>query len=180
MAGLTLAFGMTMAGVFCLYGSWRRLSVFYPVGRYIGWLLLLVACITWITSSNVELGISYAMLAIAVCAWLLVIINYELRAGKQKNISETELVLPRGATLLRHGLMFVVAVLLAGITGAYLSTAFISLLPWQLGNALVLAMLLMPVLWGAGAWWALADPQLARPGIGMSLLLVISLLILYI
>jgi hypothetical protein len=179
MVGQALAFSITLAGVFCLYGSWRRLSFFYPVARYIGWLLLLVACIAWIVSSNIELGISYAMLAITVCAWLLVILNYELRTGKQKDLIETELVLPRGATLLRHASMFLLAILLAGITAACLSTAFISMLPWQLGNALVLAMLLMPVLWGAGAWWALADPQLARPGIGMGVLLVISLLILY-
>lgn len=179
MAGPVLAFGITMAGVFCLYGSWRHMSFFHPLGGYLGWLLLLVACFAWSASSNVELGISYAILAMAVCAWLLVIFNYELRAGKQRNLTEAELVLPRGATVLRHGVMFLVAVPLAGITAAYLSTAFVILLPWQLGNAMVFAMLLMPVVWGAGAYWSLADPALARPTLGMSLLLCLSLLILY-
>lgn len=180
MAAMAFAFSLTLAGASCLYGSWRRLALFKPWGKPAGWMLLLLSCWLWTRASNIEFGISYALMAVALCAWALVLFNYELRQQKQSaDNGAASLVLPRASTLLRHGLMFLLAIPLAGLMAAYLSTALVTLLPWQLGNALVLAMLLMPVVWGAGAYWSLADPKLLRPTIGQSLLLGLSLLILY-
>lgn len=178
---ITFALLLAVAGLACLFSSWRRLAI--AKGRpvtFIGWLLLLLAVPFWRLALGLEFGLSYALLCSALLAWLTVFINYELRQGRQREIASVTLQLPNGAALERHLLLFLLAVPLAGLASAFSTTAVMLLLPVQTGNALVATLLLLPIVWGAAACWVCADPKLQRPTLTLLALLVVSTLVLYV
>ena len=164
--GHVFALLLSCAGLACLYGSWRRLPLLgkhHTLTLVAGWGLLLLSAVCWLQVSPVEFGLPYFFLALPLLAWLLILCNYELRRHKIRAVNGGELVLPRVATVGRHLLLFVIAVPLAAVAAAVFTTALVTLLPWKLGNALVLDMLLMPFVWGAAACWVCADSRLLRP-----------------
>ena len=182
MAALFIGFALLLAvaGIGCLFSSWRGLSI--ASGRpvaLIGWLLLLLAIPFWSLALGLEFGLSYALLCSALLALLMAFINYELRQGRQRDMVSVTLQLPNGAALGRHLLLFLLAVPLAGLASAFSTTAAMLILPVQTGNALVATLLLLPIVWGAAACWVCADPKLQRPTLTLLTLLVGSTLVLY-
>lgn len=170
---------LTAAGLLCLYGSWRKQPLFRPWGAWGGWVLLFASGWAWsLAAASVELGIVYALLAPTACAWLLVLHNRQTRSRRASAVAEGGISLPALPVAARHLLLFLGTVPLAGAAAAYGSTALATFLPWQLGNALVLAMLVMPVVWGAGAYWLCADPKPLRPTLGLATLLAFGALVL--
>ena len=172
---------LAVAGIACLFSSWRRLAI--VKGRsatLIGWLLLLLAIPFWSLALGLEFGLSYALLCSALLAWLTVFMNYELRQGRQRDMTSVTLQLPNGTALGQHLLLFLLAVPLAGLASAFSTTAVLRLLPVQTGNALVATLLLLPIVWGAAACWVCADPKLHRPTLTLLTLLVVSTLLLYV
>lgn len=180
MLYISLALLMTVAGIGCLFSSWRRLPV--AQGRHaaaIGWLLLLLAVPLWNQALGVEFGISYALLCTGLLAFAAALLNHELRQGRQRTVASGTLQLPAGATLGRHLLLFLLAIPLAGVVSAFSTTAIMLMLPVQTGNALVATLLLLPLVWGGAACWVCADPKLHRPTLTLLALLVASSLMLY-
>lgn len=170
---------LSVAGLLCLYGSWCKQPLFRPWGAWGGWALLFASGWVWsLAAASVEFGIVYALLAPTACAWVLVLHNRQARNRRAPAPAEAGISLPALPVAARHLLLFVGAVPLAGAAAAYGSTALATFLPWQPGNALVLAMLVMPVVWGAGAYWLCADPKPLRPTLGLATLLAFGALVL--
>lgn len=171
---------LTIAGIGCLFASWRRVAMARgPYVTPLGWLLLLLTMPLWSRALGLEFGISYALLCTALVALLTALLNYELRQGRQRHIASEPLQLPAGSALGRHLLLFLLAVPLAGVVSAFSTTAAMLMLPVQTGNALVATLLLLPLVWGGAACWVCADPKLHRPTLTLLALLVASTLLLY-
>jgi len=168
--GLILASLLSGAGLLGLYGSWRNWNGFSRWGTPAGWGLLVVSAVVWARSAaSVELGIGYALLALTAWGWLFVGHNRELRPLRNQpgtsGLPAASVALPALPTLMKQLLLLVAAVPLAGAAALYFSTALVTFLPWQQGNALTLAMLLAPVLWGCLAYWQCADSRPLRPAL---------------
>ncbi|HHX83532.1 MAG TPA: hypothetical protein GX696_11205 [Pseudomonadaceae bacterium] len=176
---LVLALASGAAGVLSLYGSWRGWWQ-RPLALSCGWALLLLSCWLWMASKGVELGIVYALLAISILAWLAVAANYETRRHHKTPPQRVEaLVLPQGRSLGRHLLLFVGVVPLAGSAAILGSVMLVHMTGWQPVNAMVSGILLMPVLWGLGAWWVCADSRSQRPLLALLLCTLLPAFYIY-
>lgn len=173
--GLFFATLLGGAGLLGLFGSWRNWNGFQRWGTAAGWGLLLLSCVVWTRSAaSVELGLCYALLALSVWAWLFVAGNRERRAVRHTALPAVKVTLPALPAVFGQLLLVLAVVPLAGAAALYASTALVTLLPWQQGNALVLAMLLAPVFWGCMAYWQCADSRPLRPALSAIALLAAS------
>lgn len=174
-----LALASGVAGMLCLYGSWRGWWR-RPLALSCGWALLILSSWLWMAGQGVEFGIVYASLAISILAWLAVAANYEVRRRHKTAPQRVEaLVLPQGRSLWRHLLLFVGVVPLAGSAAILGSVMLAHMTGWQPVNAMVSGILLMPVLWGLGAWWVCADARLQRPLLALLLCTLLPAFYIY-
>lgn len=179
----TLATLCSLAGLVLLYlawrGTWRAASTRSRLAVPGGWVLLAVAAALWVQASNLELGLSYALLVLPPGAWALAVYNREVRAGRQRSTREGQVSLPGAGTLGRQSLRLIAAVPLAGASSAFTAIALATLLPWPLASQLSTGILAMPVLWGAASVWVCADPRPWRPVLFLSIALLTGALFLY-
>ena len=153
---------LSALGVACLFLSWKAAA---PSRGLIsaGWLLLLLATVCWILASGAEFGVSYVCLAIPVIAWLLAFVSADVRTQRAQVFSAGSLSMPRAKTLAKHGLLLILSLPVAAVAATLVCVAFAKLLPLSNVNATVLAVFLMPLIWGIGAYWVCADPKRIRP-----------------
>ncbi|HTF84987.1 MAG TPA: hypothetical protein VL987_10445, partial [Cellvibrio sp.] len=136
------------AGVSCLYASWKNL---FGGNRWLvpaGWFVLLVATAFWVMASGAEFGISVSLLVIPLIAWGVMLLKADIRPQRAQEWDLGRASLPDMNALLRHGGLFLASVLLAGAAAILSSVALVMLLPWTKVNAMVTAVILVPVLWG--------------------------------
>lgn len=167
MISTIAAYALGIAGVGCLYGSWKDRLPAQTRPTLLGWLLLIGAGYFAVRASGAEFGTTLIFTAPALVAWLLVAINLELREAKVRKRKVAEKVEPfetdSSRPLSRHLLLFVITVPLCAGAATFFSVALARALPFDYLSHIAFAVLLMPVLWGCAAYWVLADSKLARP-----------------
>lgn len=167
MISTIAAFALGIAGVGCLYGSWKDRLPAQLRPTLLGWLLLIASGYFAIRASGAEFGTTLIFTAPALVAWLLVAANLELRQAKVRKRKVTEKVevveIDGSRTLSRHLLLFVITVPLSAAAAIFFSVALARVLPLSYLSHIAFAILLMPFLWGCAAYWVLADSKLARP-----------------
>ncbi|MEX1198822.1 MAG: hypothetical protein WEB57_13310 [Pseudohongiellaceae bacterium] len=182
VSGLLAALS-SLGGVILLYLSWRTTwpSGSVPARLTVagGWLLQAVAACLWVRASNMEFGLTYALLVLTLSAWALTVFNREIRSGRQRAAESGRIMLPGTGTLGRQALRLAAAVPLAGASAAFTAIALTSLLPWPQASQLSTGVLVMPVLWGAASAWTCADPQPWRPVLFLLIALLLTVLFLY-
>lgn len=156
------------ASITCLYLSWQNRFPRHTWLMPTGWLAALVSTLFLISANGAEFGIAYACLFIPLFAWFAVLLNLEIKRKHQRINESVAIVVPATRTVLRHIALFFITVPLSGIATAYVSVAFVMLLPLSVVNAVVLVVLIAPISWGVAAWWACADPKRFRPIIWIS------------
>ncbi|MBN7796520.1 hypothetical protein [Parahaliea mediterranea] len=151
------------SGVLGLYSSWRRLAL--SGGRVVAlsWLLIAASPWAWSRAWGAEFGISFALIALSLLGGLLVLFNFEVRERKQSRPASTQAVAVDPRSWGRHLFLFFVVVPLAGAASIFSTVLLCGLLPWHPTDKMVLAVLLVPVVWGLAAYWACADTRPARP-----------------
>ena len=171
MIDSAVAFALGIAGVGCLYGSWRDLLSASLRPAWVGWLLLVAAGYFAVRASGAEFGSTFIFLAPALVAWLLVAANTELREAKARKRKNAERAEPTaavgGRTLTRHLLLFVITVPLSAVAATLFSVALARTLPWSDLSEMAFALTIMPFAWGCAAYWAVADSKLARPALSI-------------
>jgi hypothetical protein len=156
-----------ICGAALLYASWRgrlrpkRLAV---TG---GWLLIAVSLALWIRAVGAEFGTAIAAMQLSIVAWTLVMANRHIRRSIGRRQEPSGLNLPRFQSVLHHSGRFLVAVPLAACSGTLLALAAVALLPWSEVDRLALAVLLVPLIWGALAYWACLERRLLPPALGL-------------
>lgn len=167
MISTIAAFALGIAGVGCLYSSWKDRLPAQLRPTLLGWLLLIGSGYFAIRASGAEFGTTLIFTAPALVAWLLVAANLELRQAKVRKRKVTEKVEPvetdDARSLSRHLLLFVITVPLSAAAATFFSVALARALPFSYLSHIAFAVLLMPFLWGCAAYWVLADSKLARP-----------------
>lgn len=157
---------VSLSGIGLLYACWRGLLRRRPL-RVIalggGWALQLVALALWTQAMGAEIGVSLGLLAMAPLAWLPVAVGAS--NGPANVLLQPPVALRRPAlpALVRQTVRALAVLALAGAAAALAAVAVTGLLPWQAANRFALAILLVPVLWGLGAYWICADIRWWRP-----------------
>lgn len=167
MISTIAAYALGIAGVGCLYGSWKDRLPAQLRPTLLGWLLLIGSGYFAVRASGAEFGSTLIFTAPALVAWLLVALNFELRQTKARKRKAPENVEPietgGSRTLPRHLLLFVITVPLSAAAATFFSVALARALPFSYLSHIAFAVMFMPFLWGCAAYWALADSKLARP-----------------
>tara|TARA_Y100001933_G_scaffold221828_1_gene231955 strand:+ start:4861 stop:5403 length:543 start_codon:yes stop_codon:yes gene_type:complete len=164
---LTAAVLAATAGVALLHGAWRRRlpRAWLPVPA--GWTLLGASAWFWVAGAGAEFGVTLALLATSLVAWLFVWQDRQRR--ERRGRQDTAPKVADGRSLAEHALLFVLVVPLAAVASALVSTALSLALPVSEVNAMVIVLAVMPVLWGAAAWWSVADPRPLRPAAALTI-----------
>lgn len=174
-----MAVALGASGVTGLYCSWRRFAL---SGRWVvaaSWLLIAASLWAWSVAAGAEFGISFGLLALSLFGGLLVLVNFEVRERKQARPTPTQAVAVDPRSWGRHLLLFVVSIPLAGVAAIFCTVLLCSLLPWATADEAVLAVFLVPVVWGLAAYWACADPRPLRPAAALLLAALAPGLFLY-
>lgn len=162
---------LVISGAGLLYYAWKTTGS-RPSYVWSGWACLAAAAGFWIAATGTGIGIVLALVVPAPAAWLLVLLNRELRQRRnhrrQAPAPESILDSTSGsaalpALLVRHGLLFLLAIPGAAVAATLVSITLPRLLPWSQTNQMVLTIFAMPVLWGAAAVWVCGDRNPLRP-----------------
>ncbi|MGH8167918.1 MAG: hypothetical protein ACREQ1_11805 [Woeseiaceae bacterium] len=167
-------------GVAALYASWRKRlqpkSVVIPAG----WFLIALSFYLWMRVGGAEFGPVLAALQLSIVAWIFVLANRHVRRDNGRRQEPVSVQLPPFRAILRHAAIFLLAVPLAACSATLLTLAVSTLLPWNDVDRLAFSIVLMPLAWGALAYWACADSRLLRPALGLVAGGSLSVALLYI
>ncbi|WP_020210178.1 hypothetical protein [Gilvimarinus chinensis] len=168
-----LACALTCGATGVLFSAWRR-SKPTPLTTLAGWLLLLMAMLIWSAQSGPEFGVSFTLLTLALAAWCFALATADHRQQKTKPQPRGQLPLARIRTIGHQLWRVITVVLLAGTVSVSALVALGKLSPLSAVNAMVMAALLSPLLWGLMSYWLLADPRRARPILSLLLTGLVS------
>lgn len=149
--------------VVCLFCSWKGASKGWLMAS--GWLLSLLSLWAWVLASGAEFGVTLTFLVVPLIAWLIALFNADVRQQRTQTYSQGALATPRMQTLLYHFGLFVLAVPLAGAAAVFTTIAFTLSLPVAKVNAVITAVILIPILWGLASYWVCAARKPHRPAI---------------
>ena len=161
-----LGCALACIGLAALFAAWR-LKRRTPLLTWAGWVLIGAGAAAWSRAQGAEFGISFTLITLALAAWAVTIGNQDSRRQKVKPQIRTPL---QWANARQVGLQLwrvFTVVLLSGLVSVALLVALAKLLPLSTVNAMVLAALVSPVVWGAAAYWLLADPRPLRPPVSL-------------
>ncbi len=153
---------LSSSGVGCLYFSWRR-KLSSGLWVSLGWLLLATSLLSWSQLLGVEFGVSYALLVLSLVAWLLALASLDRSRVNRQQLTSHPLSRPTWRTLGKHSGLMLLTVGVAGSSAALVSVGLLRLLPMQPVNTIVVAVLLLPLLWGLLAYWFCATEHLLKP-----------------
>lgn len=157
----SLALLLCLAGILSLRVSWRRQR---SVLVLIGWLLVLLSAAIWSLGEGVEFGLSYALMALSIAAWVLIVFNHERQTPKAGSDIVDSATLPASTTAHKLG-TFLVAGPLAAVSSLLACALLVGATsdPDGRGNSLVVTAFIFPLLWSVVAVWICAADRLVRP-----------------
>jgi hypothetical protein len=160
------AVSLIAIGILLLRMSWA--SNRSPQRLYVsgGWLAIAAGSALLVRALGTEVGIAYAFLALALVAYAIIAATVELRQGRFR---ATASLAPepeqRQTNWRRATAKSLLAIVLAGIAAIGIGVAFAVAMPLAPHDRIVIGGLLVPVLWGGGMAWTLADAKLLRASI---------------
>lgn len=154
--------------VACLFWSWKGSSKSWLMAS--GWVFASLSLWAWVMASGAEFGVTLAFLVLPVIAWAMMLFNADVRQQRLQAYRQGALTAPRVQTLLYQVLLFILVVPVAGAAAVFTTTAFTLLLPVAKVNAVVTAVILIPIVWGLAAYWVCAARKLHGPAIWLLVL----------
>lgn len=182
MAGYLIAPLVAGIGIGLLLLGWQgrlpRLQVGY---KPVGWACIAATPWLWHLSYGWRFAIAFAVLTVMSVALLIIYLQREVRPnaaikGQRRQPVKLKQAVAGGVRQLwRAG----IALPLAGSTSMLATVAATRYLPWSNVNIIALGVYTMPLVWGALAYWSLADTRSWRPPAGLLALSVLAYLLLY-
>lgn len=137
-----------------------------------GWLAIVAGFIACSEAVGAERGVTFALIALSLLAYAAVAFTAELRPARARQTGDVALEPEARRTNWPRGIAkSLLAIVLAGIASIGLGVAFAVAMPLAPQDRIVIGGLLVPILWGGGMAWTLADPRLVRATV---VLLIVS------
>lgn len=171
----SLGTAVLLVGVWLLRRSWLAGRDGGKAALYAGWLGLILGSYCFVLGFGVERGITFALLIVSPVAYLWVGLAVRIRGSRANGRAREAALAPdqRAATWTRTILASLLAIVLAGVAAIGLGVAFAVAMPMSPIERIVIGGLLVPILWGGGMAWVLADAKLGRAAL---ILLAVSAL----
>lgn len=162
---------LVCAGVLTLRWSWLSRGS-RRIVTLAGWLVITAGIGILVHSMGAEVGITYGLLLLGIAGYAAVLLTIELR-GRKSRAGLTAALEPedRRINWSRTVAKSLLAIVLAGIAAIGVGVAFAVAMPLETHDRVVIGGLLVPILWGGGMAWTLADAKLLRATI---ILMIVS------
>lgn len=160
---LALAIVCANAGIFVLWSCWNKDGRRDWLRVSIGWVLLVSSFVALSHYISSERTAAYGPLMISLIAYAAVVSSIELR-GRTARASGALAPEPeqRRTNWPRAIAKSLLAIVLAGIAAIGIGVAFAVAMPLGTHDRIVIGGILVPLLWGGGMAWTLADAKLLR------------------
>ncbi|MFT3731727.1 MAG: hypothetical protein QM780_09970 [Hyphomicrobium sp.] len=139
------------------------------------WVAIVAGAAIFAASYGAARGLLYSLLTFSLAGYVAVGSRITLRQAPPRNVAppaaEPE---DRPTNWRRAGAKALLSIVIAGVAAFGLGEAFAIAVPLAPPDRLVLGGLLVPVLWGAGMAWTLADRKLLRAAVALSVIAFIS------
>jgi peptidoglycan/LPS O-acetylase OafA/YrhL len=169
------AVALIALGILLLRMSWvsnRSPQRLYMSG---GWLAVVAGFVLLMHVQGPKIGMTYAFLAFSLIAYAMIASTVELRRGKRRaSVSLAPEPEQRPTNWRRATAKSLLAIVLAGVAAIGIGVAFAVAMPLPPQDRMVLGGLLVPVLWGGGMAWTLADAKLLRASVILAGISVVS------
>lgn len=166
--------GLIIVGIALLRRSWLGKRPRNLPSLCAGWLGVAAGIALFCQTWGGEVGTAYALLAFSVGAFFIIALGREDRSHRRQKARD---VAPepqeRSTNWRRTAAKALLSIVLAGVAAIGIGVAFAVSMPMETHDRIVIGGLLVPVLWGGGMAWTLADAKLLRATL---LLLLISAL----
>lgn len=133
------------------------------IPAFVGWLAMCASVVLWSRAVGAELATVYALLGVSVVGYLAVLAMLERRSARARDFAslaaEPE---ERRINWTRTAAKSFLAFVLAGTAAFGMGVAFAIAMPFDVHDRILIGGLLVPLLWGAGMAWTLADAKTLR------------------
>ncbi|AXR07408.1 hypothetical protein [Salinimonas sediminis] len=182
MVGILAALLLTSVGLGILLAGWRgRLRRVQQWYKPVGWACIALSPWLWHTAYGWRFALAYWVLTVICCALLMTYLQRDIRPAI--NLKPRPRVAVPAAPIVRatgkHLLSAIVVLPLAGMVSMLSTVAVTRHLPWASVNIIALGVYLMPLWWGALAYWAMADTKRWRPPACLAMLGAVCYSLLY-
>lgn len=154
------AIAFLVVGVGLLRSRWLGAK---SIPAFVGWLSICAGFVVWSRAVGAELATVYALLGLSLAGYLAVAATLERRSARARDFAslaaEPEV---RRVNWKRAAGKSFLAIVLAGIAAFGMGVAFAVAMPLAIHDRILLGGLLVPLLWGAGMAWTLADAKTLR------------------
>lgn len=162
---ISLGLAACAGGVMCLRQAWglrgagsgRR-----PLWLGAGWGGLLSSAILLSLSYGAERGLTLAVICLALAGFAVVTLNLSRRPDRAQRDGVALAPSRRGARIWRGAFRILLAGPISGVAAIGIALAFTLKAPLGEVDKLIFGGSLVPVLWGAGMAWTLADDRILR------------------
>ncbi len=135
------------------------------------WLTIGIGFALFAASCGLVRGLVYALLTFALAGYASVASNFTLRTSSARmatsHASEPEV---RPTNWRSAGAKALLSIVLAGFAAFGFGEAFAIAMPMTAPDRIVIGGLLVPVLWGGGMAWTLADAKLLRVAVALTVI----------
>lgn len=161
--GLTAgAFGLLAAGIYLLRLAWLRKRNRAKGLVLAGWLAIVAGFFVFAHVFGGERGIAFALLALSLAGLVGVGATVQLREKRSDSRERAEEPEQRRTNWTRAIAKSLLAIVLAGAASIGVGVAFAVAMPMPATDKMIIGGILVPVLWGGGMAWTLADSKLLR------------------
>ncbi|MFD0986487.1 hypothetical protein [Methyloligella solikamskensis] len=161
--GLTVgAFLLLAAGIFSLRWAWLQKRGEGRLFVLAGWLAIVASFFLFAHVFGGERGIAFALIVFSLAGLIAVGATVQLRKRRGEPRDRAMEPEERRTNWLRAIGKSLLAVVLAGAAAIGVGVAFAVAMPMPPSDRMVIGGLMVPVLWGAGMAWTLADAKLLR------------------
>ncbi len=143
------------------------------------WLTIVSGFAIFVAAFGAPLGVFYALFSFSLTGYAAVALKMEWRAGSRSVTSSAAEPEERLTNLRRAIFKALLAIVLAGTAAFGLGVAFAVAMPMAAPNRMVIGALLVPILWGGGMAWTLADAKLLRAAIALLTVAAVSFAIAF-
>tara|TARA_R110000765_G_scaffold211090_2_gene316188 strand:+ start:641 stop:1231 length:591 start_codon:yes stop_codon:yes gene_type:complete len=179
----------TLAAVLLLYICWRYQFKYKSVLILFCWSALLAGPWLFKGHNGIEFSLVYVALYICCTAWSLSLYNsYVAKPSIAKTRTDKKSSLAsqvfksnrvamhryRWANIPTHIVNLVLVLPFAGTVAMVISMSIFGFIGLNKVNAMVLSALIMPLLWGAFAYWTISSQRKSRPLVLLSILACFS------
>ncbi len=169
-------------GVFLLRSLRNKNALVEELGSFpFAWISIAVGSALFVASYGAVRGCIYAFLAFALSGYAAVSSRIEWRTSAAARATTSLAAEPeeRPTNWRRAAAKATLAIVLAGFAAFGIGEAFAIAMPMSPPDRIVIGGLLVPVLWGGGMAWTLADARLLRATIALIIIASITFAIAF-